>query len=99
MSWHKAYQSYNGMTISELKEILKSKNLPVSGRKIDLIRYLIFDEYPDFDRQITTDATSSSSSMWLKLKYEMWLSTPEGFFATGRSFAAINYQDINSKVA
>jgi hypothetical protein len=79
------------MTISELKEILKSKNLPVSGRKIDLIRYLIFDEYPDFDRQVTTDATSSSSSMWLKLKYEMWLS-PKGF-------DAINYQDINSKVA
>ena len=80
------------MTISELKEILKSKDLPVSGKKMDLIRYLIFDEYPDFDRQITTDATSSSSSMWLKLKYEMWLSPSKGF-------DAINYQDINSKVA
>ena len=96
MSWYKAYQSYNGMTISELKELLKSKNLPVSGRKIDLISYLIFDEYPDFDRQITTINAYRhyplSSSMWLKLKYEMWLSPSKGF-------DAINYQDINSKVA
>jgi len=101
MSWYKAYQSFNSMTISELKELLKSKDMPVSGKKMDLITYLIFKEYPDLGYQFakTNNPMTSKSSLWVKLKYELWLDTPEGFLATGRSFDAINHQDINSKVA
>ena len=92
MSWYKSYQSFNSMTISELKEILKSKNLPVSGKKMDLIRYLIFEEYPQISLENDRRSGGTLSSFWLKLKYEMWLSPSKGF-------DAINYQDINSKVA
>jgi hypothetical protein len=41
LSWVKAYESFNNMTVSELKELLKAADLPVSGKKIDLISYLI----------------------------------------------------------
>ncbi len=44
--WVTRYNDYLNMTIAELKELLKSKGLPVSGKKKDLIQYLVFDEYP-----------------------------------------------------
>lgn len=91
MSWYKAYQSYNGMTISELKELLKSKNLPVSGKKRDLISYLVFKDYPDLLSGAHLPRKEiMSRGLWLKLKYEM---------GGLDFFSAINYQDINSKVA
>lgn len=80
MIWQEAYRDFDNMTIAELKELLKSKDLPVSGRKIDLIRYLILDEYSDL---------LIKGSTALKLNYEEWLASSAGF-------DAINYQDIYS---
>lgn len=96
-SWQEAYRDFDSMTIPELKNILKSKDLPVSGKKMDLIRYLIFDEYPDISQEndLRTNP-GASSSMWLKFQYELWLDSVAGFLAMGRSFDAINYQDIYS---
>lgn len=91
-SWQEAYRDFDNMTIPELKDLLKSKDLPVSGEKLDLIRYLIFEEYPDIYQNVPhfqSDRQTSRShkaSLWLKFKYELW----------GRSFDAINYQDIYS---
>ena len=44
--WISDYNTYVNMTVAELKELLKSKDLPVSGKKKDLIQYLIFIDYP-----------------------------------------------------
>lgn len=100
-TWQEAYQYLDSMTVPELRDFLKTKDLPVSGKKMDLIAYLIFKEYPDLGYQFakTNNPIDSKASLWVRLKYELWLDTPEGFLATGRSFDAINYQDINSKVA
>mgnify|MGYP001577935718 CR=1 FL=1 len=66
-SWQEAYRDFDNMTIPELKNILKSKDLPVSGKKMDLIRYLIFDEYPDISQENDLRTIpGASSSMWLK---------------------------------
>lgn len=94
-SWQEAYRDFDSMTVPELKDLLKSKDMPVSGKKRDLIQYLIFDEYPDFLHGDERDRTTHPAR-WLKLKYEEWLDTAEGFLAMGRSFAAINHQDIYS---
>jgi hypothetical protein len=95
MSWYKAYQSFDSMTISELKELLKWNGLPVSGKKHDLISYLVFKDYPDLLREAHLPRKEMNSrGLWLKLKYEMiWTKVPIQYFT------AINYQDINSKVA
>jgi hypothetical protein len=61
MSWRDRYQSYTQMTISELKELLKSSNLPVSGKKVDLISYLIFKDYP----QLAAKAPTFNKAEWL----------------------------------
>ncbi len=96
-SWQEAYQYFDGWPVPELRDLLKSKDLPVSGKKMDLIQYLIFEKYPDISQanDLRTLA-SASASIWLNFQYKLWLDTPEGFLATGRSFDAINYQDINS---
>tara|TARA_R110001592_G_C12853663_1_gene722085 strand:- start:19 stop:327 length:309 start_codon:yes stop_codon:yes gene_type:complete len=99
-SWQEAYQDFDSMTVPELRDLLKSKDLPVSGKKMDLIQYLIFEEYPDISQaNDLRTLPSASASIWLNFQYELWLDTPEGFLTTGRSFDAINYQDIYSKVA
>jgi len=46
--WISDYNTYVNMTVAELKELLKSRDLPVSGKKQDLIQYLIFVDYPQF---------------------------------------------------
>ena len=45
--WLDSYSVYIRMTISELKELLKYRDLPVSGKKNDLVQYLIFMDYPE----------------------------------------------------
>ena len=87
-SWQEAYRDFDSMTVPELKDLLKSKDMPVSGRKIDLIRYLIFDEYSDLHDGTFIEINPIIHSNRLKLKYEKWLAKT--------SFDAINYQDINS---
>ena len=87
-SWQEAYRDFDSMTVPELKDLLKSKDMPVSGRKIDLIRYLIFDEYSDLHDGTHGRYGATYHSDRLKLKYEKWLAKT--------SFDAINYQDINS---
>ncbi len=108
-SWQEAYRDFDSMTVPELKELLKSKDMPVSGKKIDLIQYLIFAEYPEepYYSSDSSDLTEFNldqrlpdfrlgPAQWLKLKYEEWLDSAAGFLAMGRSFDAINYQDIYS---
>ena len=46
-SWQEAYQDFDSMTVPEIRDLLKSKDMPVSGKKMDQIAYLIFKEYPD----------------------------------------------------
>lgn len=46
-NWLDSYSIYISMTIPELKELLKSRDLPVSGKKKDLVQYLIWMDYPD----------------------------------------------------
>ena len=45
--WISNYNTYVNMTVAELKELLKSQDLPVSGKKKDLIQYLIFINHPE----------------------------------------------------
>ena len=42
-----SYSIYAKMTVAELKELLKSRDLPVSGKKKDLVQYLVFMDYPE----------------------------------------------------
>ncbi len=101
-SWQERYQDFDSMTVPELRDLIKHwqgwGDQPASGKKMDLIQYLIFKEYPDLGYQFekTNNPITSKASLWVNLKYELWLDTPEGFLATGRSFDAINHQDINS---
>ena len=77
LSWVEAYESFNNMTISELKELLKAADLPVSGKKHDLISYLVFKDYPDLKTTLPKYHSSSYSygdrAIWLKKQYETHL--------------------------
>jgi len=84
MSWFEQYDNFNRMTISELKELLKAKDLPVSGKKRDLVSYLILSDYSELRPPLFVD-----KGEWLEQRF---LNGPV-------SHAAINYQDIYSKVA
>ena len=113
-SWQEAYQDFDSMTVPELRgqiirmsgphhpiqnPLSKTTTIHRTGKKMDLIQYLIFKEYPDLGYQYAKTNSPppfDEAALWVKLKYEMWLDTPEGFLATGRSFDAINHQDINS---
>lgn len=97
-SWQEAYRDFDSMTIAELKELLKSKGMPVSGKKMDLIRYLIFDKYQDISQKNDLRTIpGASASMWLKFQYELWLDATHYIIkGMGSSFDAINYQDIYS---
>tara|TARA_R110001592_G_scaffold178453_4_gene419482 strand:+ start:6470 stop:6736 length:267 start_codon:yes stop_codon:yes gene_type:complete len=85
--WVKRYSSYVNMTVAELKDFLKSKDLPVSGKKKDLIQYLIFDEYPaTFDLALDTSIPIVGTGHWLERN---WKQALKYIF-----YAAINRQEI-----
>ena len=71
-SWQEAYQDFDSMTVPEIRDLLKSKDMPVSGKKMDQIAYLIFKEYPDLGYQFakTNNPMTSKASLWVKLKYK-----------------------------
>ena len=89
MSWWTDYKDYNDMTISELKELLKASGLPVSGKKRDLISYLIYNDYPHIP---TPTKSGHNRGLWLQTAYHRYL-------VGHNTFHTINYQDIYSKVA
>ena len=69
--WAESYESYNGMTIAELKELLKARDLPVSGKKKDLIQGLIFDVYPSvFNIYLDTSIPLIGTGHWLEQKWK-----------------------------
>jgi len=85
--WVKRYNIYVNMTIAELKELLKTKDLPVSGKKKDLIQYLVFDEYPSvFNIKLDTSIPLVGKGTWLEDKWKQALNY---IF-----YAAINRQEI-----
>ena len=87
--WISDYNTYVNMTVAELKELLKSKDLPVSGKKKDLIQYLIFIDYPHLENQFSGKFYSSGADpragQWLEDK---WRSN------RFMIYAAINYQTL-----
>jgi|TARA_R110000824_G_scaffold40252_3_gene120887 hypothetical protein len=83
LSWVKAYESFNNMTVSELKELLKAADLPVSGKKIDLISYLIIANYPYLFQTTLSDWTVNKAAF---LHYK-WLEAQKYIF-----YASINRQ-------
>ena len=88
--WLDSYSVYIRMTISELKELLKSRDLPVSGKKNDLVQYLIFMDYPELfqDGGLVYDKIPPTrKGEWL---HGQWLSK-ELFYIF---YAAINRQEI-----
>ena len=85
--WVKLYDDLYHMTVAELKELLKSKGLPVSGKKKDLIQYLVFDEYPSvFNVKLDTSIPLVGTGTWLEDK---WKQSINYIF-----YAAINRQEI-----
>ena len=71
--WVETYDVYSGMTIAELKELLKARDMPVSGKKKDLIQYLVFDDHPaTFDLALDTSIPLVGTGTWLEQK---WLDT------------------------
>ena len=91
--WISDYNTYVNMTVAELKELLKSKDLPVSGKKKDLIQYLIFIDHPQlfqvsgkfYDEIKLWRNRLVSSGQWLEDK---WRSNRFMIYAT------INYQTL-----
>lgn len=59
----KPFSKYNQLTVSELKEILKSKNLPVSGTKNVLINRL--EEY-DINKKVEENTTLKEKKIKIK---------------------------------
>ena len=85
--WVKLYYDLYHMTVAELKELLKSKGLPVSGKKKDLIQLLVFDEYPSvFNSYLDTSIPLVGTGTWLEDK---WKQSLKYIF-----YAAINRQEI-----
>tara|TARA_B100001758_G_C18285522_1_gene544059 strand:- start:250 stop:522 length:273 start_codon:yes stop_codon:yes gene_type:complete len=87
--WVKLYDDYHHMTVAELKELLKSKGFPVSGKKKDLIQYLVFDEYPElfhYGGKFYDEITLTRAGQWLENK---WIESLKYIF-----YAAINRQEI-----
>ncbi len=87
--WVKLYDDYHHMTVAELKELLKSKGFPVSGKKKDLIQYLVFDEYPElfhYGGKFYDEITPTRAGQWLENK---WIESLKYIF-----YAAINRQEI-----
>ena len=100
-SWQEAYRVFDSRTIAELKEVLKSKDMPVSGKKRDLIQYLIFAEYSQVEEGFLLEAKlgykdqlgnayTDYPGTWLWAKYDLWRTL------SGKYFDAINHQDIYS---
>ena len=56
-------EDYSSMTVAELKELLKERDLPVSGNKNDLIARLQGDSGDDAPAE-SAGATSATSSDW-----------------------------------
>ena len=87
--WISDYNTYVNMTVAELKELLKYKDLPVSGKKKDLIQYLIFIDYPHLENQFSAkfydDNPFTRAGQWLEDK---WRSN------RFMIYAAINYQTL-----
>ena len=74
--WVEDYESYNSMTIAELKELLKASGSAVSGQKHDLVQRLVFQQYPSqFDKKLDTSIPLVGTGSWLR---EKWLD--ESFF-------------------
>ena len=69
MSWFKAYQSINALTIAELKELLKASGMPVSGKKRDLVGYLVFKAWP----HIPIPKNAHDQGLWLQTAYNRYL--------------------------
>ncbi len=85
--WVKRYTDYVNMTVAELKELLKYRDMPVSGKKKDLIQYLVFDEYPSvFNVKLDTSIPLVGTGTWLEDK---WKQALKYIF-----YAAINRQEI-----
>ena len=74
--WVEDYESYDSMTIAELKELLKASGLNVAGKKHDLVQRLVFHQYPsEFDQKLDTSIPLVGTGSWLR---EKWLD--ESFF-------------------
>lgn len=89
-NWLDSYSIYISMTIPELKELLKSRDLPVSGKKKDLVQYLIWMDYPDLFQVgglVYDKIPLHRAGDWL---HGQWLSK-EIFYIF---YAAINRQEI-----
>ncbi len=88
--WVKLYDDLYHMTVAEIKELLKAYGLPVSGKKKDLIQYLVFDEYPsvlmDFSKSERASIPLVGAGTWLEDK---WKQSLKYIF-----YAAINRQEI-----
>ena len=77
--WVEDYESYDSMTIAELKELLKASGLNVAGKKHDLVQRLVFHQYPSqFDQKLDTSIPLVGTGSWLR---EKWLD--ESFFVDG----------------
>ena len=71
--WVKDYELYDGMTVAELKELLKASGSAVSGKKHDLVQRLVFQQYPSrFNEKLDTSIPLVGTGVWLKQK---WLNT------------------------
>jgi hypothetical protein len=73
--WVEDYESYDSMTIAELKELLKASGLNVAGKKHDLVQRLVFHDHPtsEFDQDAPIPLIGTGT--WLR---EKWLD--ESFF-------------------
>ena len=86
--WISNYNTYVNMTVAELKELLKSQDLPVSGKKKDLIQYLIFINHPQLFQvsgKFYDEIPLTRVGDWLE---EKWRSNRLVIYAT------INYQTL-----
>ena len=86
--WISNYNTYVNMTVAELKELLKSQDLPVSGKKQDLIQYLIFLDHPQLFQvggKFYDEIPLTRAGAWLE---EKWRSNRLVIYAM------INYQTL-----
>ena len=87
--WVKLYDDLYHMTVAEIKELLKAYGLPVSGKKKDLIQYLVFATYPElfhYGGKFYEEITPTRAGQWLENK---WIESLKYNF-----YAAINRQEI-----
>ena len=68
--WVEDYESYDSMTIAELKELLKASGSNLAGQKHDLVQRLVFQQYPSqFDQKLDTSIPLVGTGSWLRQKW------------------------------